>query len=90
MKFILNYFQNICIYIKYKYFIIFLNNDHLFTLNTNNINKSKLINQLSATDFDYELWHARLEHFNNNKNIINYVLEHTNLHNKRKLSTMSY
>ena len=33
---------------------------------------------------NYELWHARLGHFNNNnKNIQNYVLEHTNFLNKR-------
>jgi len=33
---------------------IYANNDHLFTLNTNNISESKLINQLNVTDFDYE------------------------------------
>ena len=48
---------------------IHANNDFLFTLNTQSINNYNLINNTNVINFDYDLWHARLGHFNNNKNI---------------------
>ena len=62
------------------------NDDFLFTLNTHNINNYNLINNTNVINFDYDLWHARLGHFNNNKNIQDFVLKHTNLHNKKDCS----
>ena len=37
------------------YLIIIITTIIIINLNANNINKSKLINQLSVTDFDYEI-----------------------------------
>ena len=38
---------------------------------------------IEISNFDYDLWHARLGHFNNNKDIENFVLNYTCIHNKK-------
>jgi len=54
---------------------IHANDDFLFTLNTQSINNYNLVNNTNVINFDYDLWHARLGHFNNNKNIQDFVLK---------------
>eukprot|EP00833_Pecoramyces_ruminatium_P016099 jgi/Orpsp1_1/1190131/evm.model.d7180000076770.1 len=57
-----------------------LNNIHINNINDNSFNSSQM--NIDAS-FDYDLWHARLGHFNNNKNIKDFVTKHITLH-KRK------
>jgi len=61
---------------------IFENDEHLFTFKTFPC-KITSNNNNHIHNINYDLWHARLGHFNNNKDIKLFVLEHTSNHNKK-------
>jgi len=74
---------------------IYADNENLFSFNTksnyfnqnNHIkysNKNKELKSISVNFIDNNLWHSRLGHFCNVKDIKSFVNEHTKLHNKKE------
>jgi len=61
---------------------IYADKENLFSLYTTPFKMYKSLN-IDINNFDYDLWHAWLGHFNNNKDIENFVLNHTCIHNKK-------
>eukprot|EP00833_Pecoramyces_ruminatium_P003415 jgi/Orpsp1_1/1177447/evm.model.c7180000061473.1 len=66
---------------------IYADKENLFSFDTipDFINKNdKNDNKIFKSNYiDYSLWHSRLGHFNNNKDIEKFVYEHTSFHNKK-------
>jgi len=61
---------------------IYADKENLFSLYTTPFKMYKSLN-IDISNFDYDLWHARLGHFNNNKDIKKFVLNHTCIRNKK-------